>query len=68
MRCSLSLNSANSAIRSIVWLYYVIRLVVPSHTFLWEKIGCVPIMVLTYQPSAVPIVMHGTYESGVLFL
>jgi hypothetical protein len=46
----------------MVWLYYAIRLVVPSHTFPWEKIW------LTYQPSVVPIAMHGTYEYGILFL
>ena len=43
------------------WFGYTM---VPSHTFLWEKIGYIPFMVLTYQPSAVPIVMHGTSGGG----
>ena len=37
--CFLSLNNASSIISSLVWLYHANRLVVPSHTFLWVKIG-----------------------------
>ena len=48
--CFLSLNNACSIISlwfgSLVWLYHANRLVVPSHTFLWEKIGYVPTKVL----------------------
>ena len=55
-------NSATSSIQSTVWLYYAVRSVVPSHTFLWEKIDYIPIMVISSQPSADPIVMHGTYK------
>ena len=44
--CFLSLNNACSIISSLVWLYHANGLVVPSHTFLWEKIGYVPTKVL----------------------
>ena len=44
--CFLSLNNASSIISSLVWLYHANRFVVPSHTFLWEKIGYVPTYVL----------------------
>ena len=44
--CFLSLNNAFYIFSSLVWLYDANRLVVPSHTFLWEKIGYVPTMVL----------------------
>ena len=37
--CFLSINNASSIIGSLVWLYHANRLVVPSNTFLWEKIG-----------------------------
>ena len=62
MTSPLSLISANSSIRSIVWLYYAIRFVVSSHTFLWVKIDYFPIMLLTYKPQAAPIVMYGIYK------
>ena len=42
----LSLNNASPIISSLVWLYQANRLVVPSHTFLWEKIGYVTTKVL----------------------
>ena len=42
----LSLNNASYIFSSLVWLYDANRLVVPSHTFLWEKIGYVPAKVL----------------------
>ena len=41
-----SLNNASYIFSSLVWLYDANRLVVPSHTFLWEKIGYVPTTVL----------------------
>ena len=44
--CFLSLNNASYIFSSLVWLYHSNRLVVPSHTFLWEKIGYVPSKVL----------------------
>ena len=44
--CFLSLNNATYLFSILVWLYDAIRLVVPSHTFLWEKIGYVPTKVL----------------------
>ena len=34
--CFLSLNNASYIFSSLVWLYDANRLVVPSHTFLWE--------------------------------
>ena len=37
--CFHSLNNASYVISSLVWLYDANRLVVPSHKFLWEKIG-----------------------------
>ena len=39
-------NNASSIFSSLVWLYNSSRLVVPSRTFLWEKIGYVPTTVL----------------------
>ena len=44
--CSLSLNNASYVFSSLVWLYDANRLVVPSHTFLREKIGNLPTKVL----------------------
>ena len=44
--CFLSLNNASYIFSSLVWLYDANRLVVPSHTFLWEKIGYVLTTVL----------------------
>ena len=44
--CSLSLNNASYIFSSLVWLYNANRLVVPSHTFLREKIGYVLTTVL----------------------
>ena len=44
--CFLSQNYAPSIISSLVWLYHANRLVVTSHTFLWEKIRYVPTKVL----------------------
>ena len=60
--CFLSLNNASYTFSTLVWLYDAKRLVVPSHTFLWEKIGYVPITVLIYQTSGVAICIHGTNE------
>ena len=45
----LSLNNASYIFSSLVWLYDANRLVVPSHTFLWENIGYVPTNVLIYK-------------------
>ena len=59
--CFLSLNNASSIISSLVWLYHANRLVVPSHTFLWVKIGYLP-TVLIKQTSGVAILLHGTNE------
>ena len=42
----LSLNNASYIFSSLVWLYDANRLVVPSHTFLWEKNGYLPTKVL----------------------
>ena len=42
----LSLNNASYIFSSLVWPYVANRLVVPSHTFLWEKIGYVSTKVL----------------------
>ena len=44
--CFLSLNNASYIFSSLVCLYDANRLVVPSHTFLLEKIGYVPSKVL----------------------
>ena len=60
--CFLSLNNASSIIRSSVWLYHANRLVVPSHTFLWVKIGLLPTKVLIKQTSGAAILLHGTNE------
>ena len=60
--CFLSLNNASSIISSLVWLYHANRLVVPSHTFLWEKIGYVPTKVLIQQSIGVAICIHETNE------
>ena len=60
--CFLSLNNASSIISSLVWLYNANRLVVPSHTFLWVKIGLLPTEVLIKQTSGVAILLHGTNE------
>ena len=40
--CFLSLNNASYIFSSLVWLYDANRLVVPSHTFLWENNGYLP--------------------------
>ena len=58
----LSQNNPSSIIRSLVWLYHANRLVVPSHTFLWVKIGYLPTKVLIKQTSGVAILLHGTNE------
>ena len=60
--CFLSHNHASSIINSLVSLYHANRLVVPSHTFLWEKIGYVPTKVLIKQTCGVAILCHGTNE------
>ena len=60
--CFLSLNNASSIISSLVCLYHANRLVVPSHTFLWEKIGYVPTKVLIKPTSGVAILLRGTNE------
>ena len=60
--CVLSLNNASSIISSLVWLYHANRLVVPSHTFLWVKIGYLPTKVLIKQTCGVAILLHGTNE------
>ena len=44
--CFVCRNNASSIISSLVWLYHANRLVVPSHTFLWVKIGYLPTKVL----------------------
>ena len=44
--CFLSLINAYYLFSIPVWLYDANRLVVPSQTFLWEKIGNVPTTVL----------------------
>ena len=44
--CFLSLNNASNKFSRLVRLYVANRLVVPSHTFLWEKIGYVPTTVI----------------------
>ena len=58
--CFLSLNNASYLFTSLVWLYEANRLVVPSHTFLWEKIGYVPTTELIKQTSGVAICIQGT--------
>ena len=58
--CFLSLNNASYIFTSLVWPYDANRLVVPSHTFLWAKIGYVPTKVLIQQTSGVAICIHGT--------
>ena len=60
--CFLIQTNASSIISSLLWLYPSNRLVVPSHTFLWEKIGYVPTKVLLYQTSGVVICIRGTNE------
>ena len=64
----LSLNNASYVFSILVWLYNANRFVVPSHTFLWEKIGYVPTTVLIKQTSGVVIRIHGTNEKSVFFL
>ena len=44
--CFLSLNNASYIFSSLVWLNDANELVVPSHTFLWEKIGYLPTKVI----------------------
>ena len=44
--CFPTQNNAFYIFSILVWLYDANRLVVPSHTFLWEKIGYVPTKVL----------------------
>ena len=46
----------------MVWLYGANRLVVPSHTILWETIGYLTTMVLIKQPCGVTILIHETYQ------
>ena len=58
----LSLNNASCIFSILIWLYDANRLVVPSHTLLWEKIGYVPTKVLMKQTSGVAILLHGTNE------
>ena len=60
--CFLSLNNAYYIFSSLVWLYDANRLVVPSHSFLMEKIGYVPTKVLIKQTSGVAMCIHGTNE------
>ena len=60
--CFLFLKNASSIISSLVWLYHANRLVVPSHTILWVKIGLLPTKVLIKQTSGVAILLHGTNE------
>ena len=60
--CFLSLNNASYIFSSLVWLYDANTLVVPSHSFLWEKIGYVPTKVLISQTSRIAICIHGTNE------
>ena len=47
--CFLTQNNASYIFSSLVWLYDANRLVVPSHTLLWDKIGYV---ILTYFTPA----------------
>ena len=60
--CFLSLNNATNIFSTLVWLYDANRLMVPSHIFLWEKIGYVPTTVLISQTGGVEICIHGTNE------
>ena len=60
--CFLSLSIASYIFSILVWLYDANRLVVPSHTFLWEKIGYVPTKVLIKQTSGVALLLHVTKE------
>ena len=60
--CFLTQNNASYVFSSLVWLNDANRLVVPSHTFLWEKIGYVPTEVLIKQTGGVAICIHGTSE------
>ena len=60
--CFLSLNNASYLFSSLDWLYDANRLVVPSHTFVWEKIGYLPTKVLIKPTSGVAILLHGTNE------
>ena len=60
--CFLSLNNASCLFSILVWLYDANRLVVPSHTFLWEKTSYVPTKVLIKKTSGVAICIHGTNE------
>ena len=60
--CFLSLTNASYLFSISVWLYDANRLVVPSHTFLWEKIGYVPTTVLIQQTIGFAICIHGTNE------
>ena len=60
--CFLSLNNASYLFSILVWLYHSKGLVVPSHTFLWEKIGYVQSTVLIWQTSGVAICTNGTNE------
>ena len=66
--CFLSLNNASYIFCLLACLYDANRLVVPSHTFLWKKIGYVPTKVLIEQTSGVAICKHGTNEEPVFFL
>ena len=60
--CFLTQNNASYIFSSLVCAYDANRLVVPSHTFLWQKIGYVPTKVLIKQTSGVAICIHGTNE------
>ena len=66
--CFLTQNNASYIFSSLVWLYNANRLVVPSHTFLWENNGYVPTTVFILQTSGVEICIHGTNEKPVFFL
>ena len=60
--CFLSLINTSYLFSILVWLNDANRLVVPSHTFLQEKIGYVPTTVLIYQTSGVATCNHGTNQ------
>ena len=60
--CFLTQNNASYIFSSLVWLYDANRIVLPSHTSLWEKIGYVPTKDLMKQISGVAILLHGTNE------
>ena len=66
--CFLSFNNASYLFSILVRLYDANRLVVPSHTFLWVKIGYHPTKVLIKQSNGVVILLHGTNEYPVFFL